>query len=268
VHEILSHGRAASRGTVYLVGAGPGDPDLLTLRAARLLAHADVVLYDHLVGQGVLALAARGARMICVGKRCGDHSTSQDEINRMLVRMAAAGRTVVRLKGGDPLVFGRGGEELAALARAGVRFEVVPGVSAANGVAASAGIPLTHRDHAHSCLLVTAHLKDGRVDLDWPALARPRQTLVVYMGLGALPALARELVSHGLAPQTPAALIEQGTTRSQRVLAAPIAQLPELAVRSGAKSPALTIVGEVVKLRETLAWYEGSEQAARLPEVA
>ena len=268
VHEVVSKGRAGSRGKVYLVGAGPGDPDLLTLRAVRLLAQAEVVLYDHLIGPEVLAMVTRAARLLCVGKRCGKHSVPQSEINAMLVRLGLAGRMVVRLKGGDPLIFGRGGEEAEALARAGVEFEIVPGVSAANGVAAYAGIPLTHREIARSCLLVTAHGKDGATDLDWPALARARQTLVVYMGVGMLPVLARELVAHGLPGDTPAAVIEQGTTRSQRVIAAPISRLAEVASAAGVKAPALTIVGEVVRLNGTLAWFAPDASPAQLPEVA
>lgn len=260
--------RSKGCGTVYLVGAGPGDPELLTLRAERLLKSADVVLYDHLVSAAVLAAARHGARLIYVGKRSGNHALPQPEINRLLVALARRGRTVVRLKGGDPLVFGRGGEELEALAAAGVPFEIVPGVTAANGVAAYAGIPLTHRDYAQSCLLVTAHLRDGGLDLDWPALARPRQTLVVYMGLAALPALARELIAHGLDANTPAAVVEQGTTSGQRVVAGALGELPRLAAEAGVEPPALTIVGEVVKLRQRLAWFSSAVATSAIAEVA
>lgn len=268
VHAAASDERAPSCGLVYLVGAGPGDPELLTLRAAHLLECADVVLYDHLVSAGVRRMVGSGALLLCVGKRCGRHSMPQSEINRMLIRFARAGRTVVRLKGGDPLVFGRGGEELEALVRANVRFEIVPGVSAANGVAAYAGIPLTHRDLARSCLLVTAHAKDGGIALDWAAAARPDQTLVVYMGLAALPQLARELIAHGLAADTPAALIEQGTTSAQRVLTAPLAELPAIAAAAGATAPALTIIGEVVRFAAPFAWFHPRACAPQLPEVA
>jgi uroporphyrin-III C-methyltransferase/precorrin-2 dehydrogenase/sirohydrochlorin ferrochelatase len=260
--------RHPGRGTVYVVGAGPGDPELLTLRAARLLQRADVVLYDHLVSSSILAMVRRSARLVYVGKQCGRHSVPQSEINRLLVGAACAARTVVRLKGGDPLVFGRGGEELEALAASGIDFEVVPGITAANGVAAYAGIPLTHRDYAQSCLLVTAHLKDGTLNLDWPALARPRQTLVIYMGVAALPALARGLVAHGLLADTPAAAVERGTTGEQRVVAGALGELPQLAAAANLKPPALAIVGEVVKLRTRLAWFEPERAMCAVAGVA
>ena len=246
----------ASCGTVYLVGAGPGDPELLTLRAARLLAGADVVVYDHLVSPEVLRLVGEQARRIYVGKERAKHTLAQENINTLLVRLAREHACVVRLKGGDPFVFGRGGEELQVLAAEGVPFEVVPGVTAGCGVAAYAGIPLTHRDYAQSCLFITGHLKDGSCELDWPAIARRRQTVVIYMGLAGLATICERLVAHGLPTDWPAAVVEQGTLLDQRVVAATLATLPQAVEEAGLQSPCLTIVGEVVRLREQLAWFE------------
>jgi len=243
-------------GKVFLVGAGPGDADLLTLRAARLLAQADVVVYDHLVSPEVLALIGAGSERLYVGKERSHHSMAQDDINRLLVWLARSGRSVVRLKGGDPFVFGRGGEELQVLAAEGISFEVVPGITAACGVASYAGIPLTHRDHAQSCTFVTGHLKDGSCELDWPALARPRQTVVIYMGLSGLVDICANLMVHGLPPDWPAAVVADGTLASQRVVCATLATLPAAVVQAGLSSPCLTIVGQVVRLREQLAWFE------------
>lgn len=242
-------------GIVHLVGAGPGDPELLTLRALRLLQQADVIVYDNLVGEGILELARRDAERIYVGKRCDRHSLRQEEINQLLVNLASAGKRVVRLKGGDPLLFGRGGEELEALAACAIPFEVVPGVTAATGVAACAGIPLTHRDYAQSCVFATGHLKDGTVNLDWAALARPRQTVVIYMGLGGLAEILRQLARHGLPATTPAAAVQAGTTRDQRVVIGTLSTLPDLVAAVGLASPVLLIVGEVVKLHRRLDWF-------------
>jgi len=249
---------ATGAGRVYLVGAGPGDAELLTLRAVRLLASADVVVYDHLVSAEVLDFIGPQARRIYVGKERSHHTMVQEDINTLLVRLAFEGQQVVRLKGGDPFVFGRGGEELQELAAAGVGFEVVPGITAACGVSSYAGIPLTHRDHAQCCLFVTGHLKDGSTDLDWPALARPRQTVVIYMGLAALPEICRQLVTHGAPATLPAAVVQQGTTAAQRVVAATLADLPAQVAQAGLKSPCLIIVGEVVALREQLAWFDSA----------
>jgi uroporphyrin-III C-methyltransferase len=264
----LAHGPArvagrAGPGTVWLVGAGPGDPELLTVKAARLLAAARVVLYDHLAGAAVLALVPAGARRICVGKRDRRHTLPQEEINALLVRLAAAGNDVVRLKGGDPYVFGRGGEEAMALSTAGIPFEVVPGITSAQGMGAYAGIPLTHRDHASAVVFATGHIREGGVAPDWAVLARPRQTVVIYMGLGALPVICRELVAHGLPPDTPAAVVEQATTPGQRVVTGTLLTLPTLARAQEVAAPALVVVGEVVRLHEALGWY--SSQSVRAP---
>lgn len=269
VPALLAACRAAC-GTVHLVGAGPGDPELLTLRAARLLASADVVVYDHLVGPGVIDLIGAAAERIYVGKERSRHSMAQADINRLLVRLARQGRQVVRLKGGDPFVFGRGGEELQVLAAEGVPFEVVPGITAACGVASYAGIPLTHRDCAQSCTFVTGHLKDGSCDLDWPALARPRQTVVIYMGLSGLAPICAQLVAHGLPGDWPAAVVAQGTLAGQQVVCATLATLADAVAQAGLQSPCLTIVGQVVKLRDELAWFEarGTGEPATRPVVA
>lgn len=258
IHPVIAAPAAGSRGTpgkVWLVGAGPGDPELLTVKAARLLREARLVLHDHLVGGGVMDLIPRDARRICVGKRDRRHTLPQEETNALLVALAAAGHEVVRLKGGDPYVFGRGGEEAEALAAAGIPFEVIPGITSAQGMSAYAGIPLTHRDHASSVVLVTGHVREGSDAPDWAALARPRQTVVFYMGLGALGSICRQLVAHGLAPDTPAAVVEQATTPRQRVTAGTLLTLPLLAQAHGVAAPALVVVGTVVGLRDTLGWF-------------
>lgn len=253
---------SARRGEVFLVGAGPGDPELLTLRAWRILQQADVILYDHLVAPAIVDLARRDAERIYVGKERNRHTMRQEAINGLLARLAQQGKRVVRLKGGDPFVFGRGGEEIETLSRLGIAFEVVPGITAALGVAAYAGIPLTHRDYAQTCVFATGHLKDGTADLDWTALARPRQTVVIYMGLLGLPVLCRELVAHGLAVSTPAAVVQQATTSEQRVVTGTLADLPARVAAEALKAPTLIIVGEVVRLRERLAWFDPAEEAA------
>ena len=246
-------GSAPARGEVVLVGAGPGDPELLTLKALRALQDADVILHDRLVGDAVLDMARRDATRICVGKAGGGDSTPQEHINRLLVDHARAGRRVVRLKGGDPFIFGRGGEELEALARAGVDFSVIPGITAAAGCAAYAGIPLTHRDHAHGLSFVTA---SGAAEPDWTALAKPLHTTVFYMGLARLEHIVGELLAHGAPASRPAAVIAQGTGTDQRVIAATLGTLRDACAGARIESPALLIVGEVVALHGALAWFD------------
>lgn len=245
-------------GTVYLVGAGPGDPELLTLKAARLIAGADVIVYDHLIGEGVMALARPDAERIYAGKVASRHTLPQEDLNHLLVRLARENKSVVRLKGGDPFIFGRGGEEIEELARAGIPFEITPGITAAAGCAAYGGFPLTHRDHAQVLVFATGHLKNGSVDLDWPALARPRQTVVFYMGVGGAAAICTQMMAHGLPASTPAAVVEKGTTTAQRTLVADLAGLAGLIAREQVASPALIIVGSVVTLHQQLNWFAPS----------
>ena len=238
----------ATTGRVALVGAGPGDAELITLKGARLLQTAEVVIYDNLVSQGILDLISPTAERIFVGKMAGNHTMPQDDICQLLVGKALEGKSVVRLKGGDPFVFGRGGEEMDVLIEAGVPVDIVPGVTAALGAAASFGFPLTHRDHAQSCVFVTGHLKDHTVDLDWPVLARPGQTVVIYMGVTGLETISRELQAAGLPGDTPAALIYRATWPNEKAHRGTLATLPEVARAHKVKPPTLIVIGTVVDL--------------------
>lgn len=242
-------------GEVYLVGAGPGDPDLLTFRALRLMQKADVVVYDNLVTLPILEMTRRDATRIFVGKQRDNHTLPQQDINVLLVTLAKEGKRVVRLKGGDPFTFGRGGEEIETLAEHGIPFQVVPGITAASGVSAYAGIPLTHRDYAQSVIFITGHLKEGTLDLDWEALCRPRQTAVIYMGLGSLAEICRQLIAHGQSAALPCAVVMNGTQAGQQVVTGTLQTLADRVAAAGLKSPSLIIIGDVVKLRDKLAWF-------------
>lgn len=257
-HLIDAPDATSHKGEVFLVGGGPGDPDLLTFRALRLMQQCDVCVYDKLVSPEVMALVRRDAELIYVGKSRDQHTLPQEEINELLAKLALQGKRVLRLKGGDPFIFGRGGEEIETLMARGVPFQVVPGITAANGVSSYAGIPLTHRDYAQACLFITGHLKDGTLDLDWVAMSRPSQTVVIYMGLVGLAQICEKLIEHGVSADMPVAVVQQGTTQRQKVVVATLADLAEKVTAVGLKPPCLTIIGEVVKLREKLSWFEPS----------
>lgn len=244
-----------SKGEVFLVGGGPGDPDLLTFRALRLMQQCDVCVYDKLVSPEVMELVRRDAELIYVGKARDQHTMPQEEINDLLARLALEGKRVLRLKGGDPFIFGRGGEEIETLMQHGVPFQVVPGITAANGVSSYAGIPLTHRDYSQACLFITGHLKDGSLDLDWDAIIRPRQTVVIYMGLVGIAEICEQLITRGISAKMPIAIIQQGTTQRQRVVTGTLSDIADKVTLAKMEPPCLTIVGEVVLLREKLNWF-------------
>lgn len=252
----------ASMGEVYLVGGGPGDPDLISFRALRLMQQADVVVHDRLVAEPVLEMTRRDAERIYVGKERDHHAMRQEEINQLLVRLAKEGKRVVRLKGGDPFIFGRGGEEIDTLSAEGIPFQVVPAVTAASGCAAYAGIPLTHRDYAQSVTFVTGHLKDGTMNLNWTQLSQPSQTVVFYMGLLGLPVICEQLIAHGVSPDMPVALVQQGTTENQKVFTGTLENIQSIVAQEKPKPPTLIIVGRVVELQEKLSWYKTPERPA------
>ncbi|WP_417498903.1 siroheme synthase CysG [Methylophaga sp.] len=254
--KLADEAKTIDTGEVFLVGAGPGDPELLTFKALRLMQQADIVFYDRLVSKEILALVRKEAELVYVGKQRAWHAVRQEEINNLLLKHAQQGKRVLRLKGGDPFIFGRGGEEIDTLAVHNIPFQVVPGITAASGCASYAGIPLTHRDYAQSCIFVTGQLKEGELNLNWPVLVKPRQTVVVYMGLAGLPQLSQQLQQHGMPADMPAALVQQGTTENQKVWLSNIAELPMLAEREKPIAPTLLIIGEVTKLHDKLSWFK------------
>jgi len=245
-----------TQGEVYLVGAGPGDPDLLTFRALRLMQQTDVVLYDRLIGDGILDMVRRDAERIYVGKQKDDHAVAQEDISALLVKLAKQGKRVLRLKGGDPFTFGRGGEEIEVLAEEKIAFQVVPGITAAHGCSSYAGIPLTHRDHAQSCTFVTGHVKDGVLDLNWETLVQPNQTIAIYMGLSSLPLITQNLIEHGAPTDLPIALVADGTRRAQKVVTGTLSDIVEAVEHEQLQSPAMIIVGTVVNLKDKLSWFK------------
>jgi uroporphyrin-III C-methyltransferase/precorrin-2 dehydrogenase/sirohydrochlorin ferrochelatase len=252
--------KAEPEGEVYIVGAGPGDPELLTLKALQLMQQADVVVYDYLVSDEIMDLVRRDADLVCVGKRLGNHSVKQEDTNKLLVDLARQGKKVCRIKGGDPFIYGRGGEEVQVLAQHDVRYQIVPGITAAAGCSAYAGIPLTHRDHAQAIQFVTGHCKKDGQELDWPSLAKPNQTLAIYMGVLKSPHIQAQLIKYGLDASTPVAIIENGTRKEQRVVRTHLENLAQQIEQHHIVSPALLIIGEVAALHEQLAWFGSSAQ--------
>ena len=254
LEQQLANAKVQKLGEVYLVGAGPGDPDLLTFKALRLMQQADVVLYDRLVSKSVMELVRRDAELVYVGKKAGGQSSRQSDINEKLVQLAKSGKRVCRLKGGDPFIFGRGGEEIETLSEHGIPFQVVPGITAASGCSTYSGIPLTHRDYSQSCRFVTAHLKDGTCDLPWNEFVAEQQTIVFYMALSGAKNLSEKLIEYGMSKDMPVALIEKGTLPEQKIYISTLVDLPQLISREKVGAPSLLIVGEVVKLHEKLNW--------------
>ena len=242
-------------GEVYLVGAGPGDPELLSFKALRLMQKADIVIYDRLVSRPIMNLIRQDAEKIYVGKQRADHAMPQENINQLLARLALEGKKVLRLKGGDPFIFGRGGEEIESLIKDDIPFQIVPGITAASGCASYAGIPLTHRDYSQACIFVTGHLRDGTVNLNWEMLAHEKQTLIFYMGMHGSKIICEELIKHGLSDETPAALIVKGTTEDQEVIIGNLKNMPEIIMERKIVPPTLLIIGDVVKLHNKLKWF-------------
>jgi uroporphyrin-III C-methyltransferase/precorrin-2 dehydrogenase/sirohydrochlorin ferrochelatase len=263
LEKAIAEGGEEKVGEVYLIGGGPGDPDLLTFRALRLMQKADVVVHDRLISKEVLELTRRDAERIYVGKERDNHAVPQEEINQLLVDLAKEGKRVCRLKGGDPFIFGRGGEEIETLTENGVNFQVVPAITAALGASSYAGIPLTHRDYSQAAVFVTGHLKDGSMNLNWPALAQPNQTVVFYMGLKGLQVICSTLIEHGMPGDTPIALVQQATTPRQRVFTGTLADMPERIANEQVKAPTLIIVGNVVKLHDKLNWFRSPTMIER-----
>ena len=254
-NQLIKSLRNKNSGEVFLVGAGPGDPELLTLRALHLIQKADVCIYDNLVSKDILELVRRDAHMIYAGKLRNNHTIEQKEINKLLVNYAKKGLRVLRLKGGDPFMFGRGGEEISELMAKKIKFQVVPGITAAMGVSAYAGIPLTHRDYSQSCMFITGHEKNGELNINWNNLTNENQTIVIYMGLNSLPTIAQNLIDYGMRKDMPIALVQEGTTENQKVVVSTISRVNAKILKTDIQSPVIIIIGEVVKLRKTIKWF-------------
>ena len=254
-NQLIKSLRNKNSGEVFLVGAGPGDPELLTLRALHLIQKADVCIYDNLVSKEILELVRRDAHMIYAGKLRNNHTIEQKEINKLLVAYAKKGLRVLRLKGGDPFMFGRGGEEISELMAKKIKFQVVPGITAATGVSAYAGIPLTHRDYSQSCTFITGHEKNGELNINWNNLTNENQTIVIYMGLNSLPTIAQNLIDSGMRKNMPIALVQEGTTENQKVVVSTISRVNTKILKTDIQSPVIIIIGEVVKLRKTIKWF-------------